>query len=452
MLTDDKFLELGEHFPPFSERERLREYRDNKLLYAGEHAKVFKRWSKTSGVEELSITTNWHRRLSSLWADMVFGQEPEFTADNQEALNKFIRRNDLMERLHETCIDVSRLGTGVLKVRYDNGAIIESVPTDIWFPVVNPSGLKEVVQHVLAWRWSEGTGEAEQWYLSVEIHEKGKVTYRTYALTSDTAISSLLEEEIEYTGINEFLVRPIHSVSTSDSVYGESDYTDINSLIEELEMRLTQIGKVLDKHADPSMYGDEDALELDERTGEYVVRGGGSFYPIHEGGVPPAYITWDANLEESREEIKVLLEQFYYLTNTSPSAFGEMNQGRVDSAAGLKRLLMATVMKANRIKTRFHAALDDLFHVANELERLRGGNTFGNVLIEFRDSLPEEYNELVTTEAQRYEAGLTSLESALGRLDGTTGEHLEKEAALIRATRQQHLEGNDNDRPDTERT
>lgn len=455
MLSNDNFLNEGNTFPPFEERERLNKYRDSKYLYDGEHSKVFRRWSYTAGVDDLTLVTNWHKRLSCLWADMVFGQEPEFTADNQEALNEFIRLNDLLEVLYESCIDVSRYGTGVLKVRFDKHAIVEAVPADIWFPVVHPDSLKRIDKHVLAWKWKEVTDKSENWYLSVEIHERGTITYRTYALTSDYAIAGLLEEEVESTGINEFLVRPIHNVTTSDTVFGGSDYDEVNSIIEELEMRLTQIGRVLDKHADPSMYGDEDALEKDELTGDYVVRGGGSFYPVSEDGVPPSYLTWDGKLEEAREEIKLLMEQFYYLTNTSPSAFGEMNQGRVESAAGLKRLLMATVMKANRMKTRYQSALNDIFTIANELERLRGGNAFGKVLIEFRDALPEDYRELTNTEVARYNAGLTSLESAIGRMDGISGEALAKEVAAIQAEKQQRQtnpEGDNNDgtnEPDT---
>lgn len=442
MLTNDSFLEVGQTFPPFDERVRLNKYRDNKYLYEGEHAKVFSRWAKTAGVDDLSVIVNWHKRLSVLWADMVFGQQPEFTADNQEAFDNFMLRNDLMERLHECCIDVSRMGTGILKVRYDNGVIIESVPAEIWFPVVNPNSIKQVDKHVLAWKWKESVDKTENWYLSVEVHERGTVTYRTYALTSDMGISTLLEEEVEQTGIDEFLVRPIHNITSSDKLYGSSDYTDIDSLIEEVEMRLTQIGRVLDKHADPSMYGDEDALEFDEMSGEYVVRGGGSFYPVHEGGTAPAYITWDADLAEAREEIKVLMEQFYYLTNTSPSAFGEMNQGRVESAAGLKSLLMATVMKANRMKTRFNSALNEIFRVANRMEELRGGGSFGSVLIEFRDALPEDYRELTNTEVNRFNAGLSSVESAIGRMDGLTGKHLQEEVERIR--KQENLEGDNN--------
>jgi len=40
--------------------------------------------------------------------------------------------------------------------------------------------------------------------------------------------------EVEETGIDDFLVVPVHNLSTSDRIYGIDDYSDLDSIIQEL--------------------------------------------------------------------------------------------------------------------------------------------------------------------------------------------------------------------------
>lgn len=428
MQKDLDFITTGSVFPPFDERERLNKYRDSKLLFDGKHDWVFHRWAQTSGYESLNVIVNWHRRLSVMWADMLFGQRPEIKAENQERLEEVIQSTDFINRLYESAIDVSRFGTGIFKVRMDGEIIVDVIPPDIWFPVVDARNVKDVKQHVLAWKYTDSSDNA---FLAVEIHTKQDVTYQTYSLARDDGISRLLEEEVEVHNLGKFLVRPVNNVTTSDSLLGVNDYDDINPILEEIEMRLTQISRVLDKHADPSMYGDETALEFNERTGEYVVRGGGSFYPVSDENVKPGYITWDANLSDAQEQINTLMKQFYVITNTSSAAFGQLEQGLAESGSAMKRLLMATLIKANRMKTQYTTAIIDVLNIASELSNRNGKGGFGAITVEFRDSLPEDTTEMTNNEVQRYTTGLTSLESAIGRLDGISGEALESEINRI---------------------
>ena len=54
---------------------------------------------------------------------------------------------------------------------------------------------------------------------------------------------------------------------TSDRVYGIDDYSDLDSIISELEVRISQISKILDKHAEPSVQGPSSALVRNPHTG-----------------------------------------------------------------------------------------------------------------------------------------------------------------------------------------
>lgn len=446
MQTNLDFTKQGVTFPPFEERERLNLYRENKMLFDGKHDSVFTRWTRTEGYESLNVVVNWPRRLSILWADMLFGNSPIIKGANDAPLKEFIERNDLYTVLYESAIDFSRMGTGLLKLRLsEEGLVVESVPTDIWFPVVNPANIKEVKQHVLAWKYKVTEGDVEKWYLNMEIHHKGKIEYRNYALATDSKVSTLIESSEEDTGVNDFLVFPVYNVGSSDRLDGISDYEDVKPILEELEMRLTQISRVLDKHADPSMYGDEGALELDERTGEYVVRGGGSFYPVTPDGVKPDYITWEANLEDAQVQINTLMEQFYVVTNTSPASFGQLKSGLAESGSALKRLLMAAIIKSNRMKVRYEAVIKRMIRVGSELGERNGIPNVGEVTVEWQDSIPVDERETVTNEVMRIKNGLTSLEAAIQRIDGLSGEALLKEVALIQSQSQMEPDYDRND-------
>src|SRR5690606_32880042 len=155
-------------------------------------------------------------------------------------------------------------------------------------------------------------------------------------------------ELTEDTGVDELLVIPAFGLKTSDSFYGQDDYGDLESIVSELEVRFSQVARILDKHSDPNLYGHASALETDEETGEVSFRGGGKFFPVDQGGTVPGYMTWDGKLEANYEAIEKLMEQFFFTAETSPAAFGLLKSGLAESGSALKRLLIADVLKARR--------------------------------------------------------------------------------------------------------
>ena len=115
------------------------------------------------------------------------------------------------------------------------------------------------------------------------------------------------------------------------------------------EIRVAQISRILDKHADPNLYGPDSALEHDAQTGEWKFRGGGKFYPVGPGEQPPGYVTWDGQLDAAFREIELLMEQLYILSETSAAAFGQLKSGLAESGSALRRLMMAPLAKVNRL-------------------------------------------------------------------------------------------------------
>lgn len=455
MLTDLEFLAPGEAWPPPSEVERLTRYDANRKLFEGRHELVYKDWSRflrDDGALAIRLVLNWHKRLSTLWGDLLLGEPPRIHAGEsgsaeEAALTRLISRNRLLSVAYATVIDASRYGVGLFKIRTDGRrAVIEAQNPSCWFPVVSQDNVHETTAHVLAWP-VEATvtgllGKQRKKYLRVEIHRKGEIENRLYEL-QDTRIGKRVPlstlpayanlPETQRTGVDGYLIIPYTTIQTSDAPYGPDDYTDLDSIIQELETRLAQISRILDKHSDPSMYGPP-LTGLDD-DGQMI--GGSQYFAIQQGDTVPGYVTWDGQLEAAFRQFELLMEQVYLISETSPAAFG-MIEGSVPSGSALRRLLQAPLKRAERLRQQLDPALKQVIQTAAALEvaqGLPGAVLLPSVVIEWKDGLPEDETEATTVETQRYAAGLTSLEAALRRLYGLEGEALTAEIERIKAER-----------------
>lgn len=439
LLTSLNFLSPGRQWPPPEESERLRIYSENRKLFEGKHSEVFTEWIKLLRDDQkatLEIILNWHKRLSVLWADLLLGEPPRITAGEQgspeqQTVERIVETNNFINTAYEVALDISRFGTGLFKVGFDGRAIITGQQPGVWFPVVMPDDVKEIVAHVLAYAYEENDIN----YLKAEIHERGKITTALFLL-KDGVIESQQGLEEKETGVDDFLVIPVNNILTTDRVTGLDDYSDLDSIIQELEIRVAQISRILDKHSDPNMYGPDTALEHDPITGEWTYRGGGKYFPVSQGEAPPGYVTWDGKLEAAFKQIDLLMEQLYILSETSAAAFGQLKVGLAESGTALRRLMMAPLAKTNRIRLRFDPALKKTLKLAAALEvaqGMSGAVKLDHINIDWQDGLPNDETEITNTTVAQKESGLISLESALRRLHGLEGEALEQEAARIRA-------------------
>ena len=342
MLTNMNFLNIGAPWPPPSELERVTLYKQNRDLFEGKHDKVFKDWVRLLREDQqatMEIILNWPKRLSTLFADLLLGEPPQIEAGDegskeQDAVTRLIELNNLFNTAYEVALDVSRFGVGLFKIRHDERAIVEAQTPLVWFPVVQPDNVKDVTAHVLGWDYEQEEqsiwGAKMQRYLKLEIHEKGRITTRLHKLAAGN-IAGLIEENVVQTGVDDFLVVPVFNLSTSDRLAGLDDYSDLDSIVQELEIRMAQISRILDKHADPNMCGPDSALEQDPRSGQWSFRGGGKYFPVGQGEEPPAYVTWEGELEAAFKQLEVLMEQFYALSETSAAVFGQLKAGLAES-------------------------------------------------------------------------------------------------------------------------
>ncbi len=427
MLTDLSFLEEGQSFPPKGETERLERYRQNKLLFESEHLNVyeeqFKRIERVIGnfqnVVSYSVITNYQKLLTLKNCDLLLGETPIINDGIDSDITEIIMYSRLFNVMYEVSLDISRYGTGIFYIYQDEDGkgVIDVAQPSCWFPVVDAENIKKTRYHVLAWASESQEGKKRK--LIVQIHEKGRVSRKEFLLESGKIGRLLFEESFE-TGFDDFCVIPVHNNSTSDRIYGIDDYRDIDSIVSEIEVRLSQIAKVLDKHTNPTMTGPFGALDYDDDSGQYYLKAG-NYIPLEENdGGSVKYITWDAHLDANFKYIDALINILYSISETGGALLGDISRGgAVMSGTALRLRMISPISKVNRIRVRLDLAVKEALAMASQIGWKR--YKMKDISIKWRDGLPDDDLELAKIANLRTGGKATlSRKRAIITLDGVT--------------------------------
>lgn len=409
-----KAFEQCAPWPPESEKARLERYVQNRILWKGKDDRLKHRLglNYVPAVNEAQhFILNIHKRLSTLWADMLFGEQPLWTSGD-EGTDPYKKLQELTERVklntvgYEVALDCSIYGDGVFRVGLEGGkATIEAQPPKHWFPVVAPNNIRRTVAHVLADTVEVGTSK----YLVLEIHGRGTIQHRVHRLINDkigdrVSLATMLPDiaardgvgdaGLERTGVDDFLIIPVHNLRTSDEAYGRDDYSDLDTIVNGLEERLDQINDILRKHAEPFMYGPQLSMKMNS-SGQWYFDSQDKYIPIMDPGAGekaliPGYVTWDGRLEDALNNFNLLTEQLYFVSETTPAAFGQQKEGLADSGSALKRLLIPVLAKVSRLQMQFDPAIKQALSIAGQLESV----DFGDVGSQWRDGIPEDALEV----------------------------------------------------------
>jgi SPP1 family phage portal protein len=448
VLTNLDFLNIGKTWPPPEEALRLQRYNENRLLFEGEHTTVyaeqFKRIIRADkdGNKAISfeIVVNFHKKLSLKVADLLLGEPPKITCGDaegqeQKSLDLIMERNDLINTAYEVTIDVSRHGDGLFYIyQGENGGVIDVTQPAMWFPVVSPDNVKKILYQVLAWTYEVGEGQNKKTYLKAQIHEKGKYTEREYELVNCKLSSQTVADKTISTGLSDFAIVRVPNLLTSDRIFGIDDYEDVDSIISEIEVRLSQIAKILDKHAEPSMQGPQSALQYDEVTETWKVKAG-EYFIVEDGEGEVKYLVWDAQLEANFNFLDRLVNLLYTMSEMGSAIFGDMTSktGQVPSGSALRRLMISPLAKVNRIRMRFDNALKKAIKLCSEL---KGPGIVSlkdkAISITWQDGLPGDPVEEADIMATRTGSKATmSLKRALKQYDGMSDADADEEIQLI---------------------
>jgi (2Fe-2S) ferredoxin len=426
-------------------------YKYNKDLFEGEHAEVyeqaFKRIKRViSNFDEVvsfSVVVNYQKLISIKLADLLLGEEFKVVAGKddspeQAAVTQIIENTDLFNTGYMAVIDTSRFGDGLLIVYKDGdkGMIDVSQPP-IWYPVVDPANLKRILYHVLAWVVEGGTEDNKTYTLVVQIHSKGSIEHREYKVDKGLGGTFYLKSFIsrnESTKLDDFAVIQIPNIITSDRVHGMDDYTDIDSIMSELLVRLGQIARILDKHADPTVSGPMSALERDE-NGPWKLKLGGFLGRDGKDDAEPKYMVWDGQLEANFKFIEQLINFLHAVSEMGSQILGDKNDDSgVLSGTALRFKMVSPLSKAKRIANRLKPAMIKAIKLCSKY----GGENIMDLSktklsINFLDGLPNDPVEESTIMMNRTGNKATmSVKTAIMTFDGKSEEDAENELEMIR--------------------
>lgn len=465
-ITSLDVLSVGKVWPPACEVARMKKYANGRALLSGEHSEVFtdivRLIQRDRRRTQTYIALAHPRRIAKAFGDMVFGEQPTIKAKGigevepvheegaaevesiaQEQVEAYVAEMDLFHEGYQSLIDIQSLGDGVLKVTLKDKGVAGLYPditaTDpcIWYPVVSAGDRQDVVAHILAWTWDSKVDGKTVRKLKAETHEPGFVT--TYVGTVRGGKIETLIEDPETppisTGVDECLVVAMHNFRSSADTTGVSDFDDLEPILQEMEVRLYLIASILDKHSDPKLYGPRSLVSINALTGESEVAQT-DFVPLEGNETPPGYVTWEGQLTAAYHELDFLAEQALFVMEATPAMFGNIT-GTVTSGAALKRLLIAPLMKASRLRNRLDIGLTKALTLASLLHATVPGSgavVFSDVSIEWKDGLPEDPMETATIHALLVTSKIESAEDAVRAVFSVEGDELKERMDRLAAS------------------
>ena len=468
MLSNLDWLQEGKQFPPKDRdtRERFEMYQRNKELFNGEHGKIggifdndLKRLRRVVGnydeVVDFVTLLNYHKLISLKTADMVFGEKPLIICKgNKKTIEAIEENTHMFAKFYQNVIDCSRYGNGIFYVYEDEGkGNFDIGQPCMWIPIVDEMNNKKVTQHIIAW-----ISETDKRYLNVQIHDKGYFEKRQYAMgesglgnlgkivtdvygrtlirtdENDNTIGHLISAEIVQTGLTDFAIQVTSNLTTSDSLTGLDDYSDINSIICELMVRVGQVNKILDKHSAPSVNAPSSAAQQDPDSGEWMLKMGNVFFRDSSDDPEMKYITWDAQLEANFKQIELLLNQLYVLSEMGATLLGGEDKGGTNaSGRALKFKMISPLAKVKRITMMIDPVIKNTIKLISQL----GGDgindlTNEKITIKWQDGLPNDELEEAEVIEKRKNSGTISTERALMQYDQMGEDEAQEEVDRIK--------------------
>lgn len=391
-------------WPQATEKPRIDAYAQFDRMYAGQHQQL---------EPENRMPIHWFRRISEVFAEMLFASPPRVIYGGDGRGQEWIDSlyETLMAVAFDCAVDVSRYGTGLMRVEGYEGRLLFAVERPAYyFPVVQPDNIEyrrgEFFGYPYATNPVGANPPPDRLRLLRHNFETREVVVLEYEYDGAT-LGKRLGSELVATGIGYSRVVQVAN-GRSENGWGESDYLAVAPLIAEMEKRLNGAAKVLDRHTDPHLAVPEGSLSLDDKGQADLNAGaGGSVFAVGEGEAPPAYVVWDARLEGNFEQVQWCQDMIFAMSGLSAAMFsGRKNLGTIESGVALRSRYLATHLKLEGLRRRFEKALRELLAAAAlETARTPGLEAVSVVPMavefEWEDIFPADDSTLTPTGAER---------------------------------------------------
>ena len=478
MLFNYDWLETGKLFPPVREVSRIARYRQNAMLFDGDHfadpsfrvhddrcslgidlyLKCAKRISQVIGnfddIVSFPTLLNYQRLMSLKMSDLVCGEYPTIsgaTSEENEMLRDVRDSSDFDAKLYSTVIDISRYGDAIWRLYkdYDGRYNFTCWDPAQWYPIVRQDGTNSIEAHCLCWRENRSKDmDNPDWYLHVQIHKcdpsaVGYYEQREYKMASDgQTILDLLSTKQVRTGLDRCAIFHIKAFTTTNSVYGYDDYMPLDSLLAEIMARVGQISGILDKHADPNITGPVSMLSVDPTTGSYHLNTG-KFFAVSPGDEQPKYMTWDGQLTSAFKQLEFLINQLYILSEMGAALLGGQDgSGQAISGTAMRFKMVNPLAKARRISNSLTRPVKQLFSsLSISAEGAKERIPEHEISVFWADGLPDDPRENI--ENCKLATGATKmmpLEKGIMEFFGRSNEEAQQWLEMINEETQANME------------
>jgi len=362
--------------------------------------------------------------------DFLFGEELSANpSDGSAAVADAIARISQASKLHPMLYDMGATagwnGRAFLQAIIREGGVrMDSLDPANVFPQYEPGGTRMTAATVKQRVTIGGKN-----YSHVIEHTAGLQAQRLWELDAGDHLDHLADlsliglpagtDFVQATGIDELTIVEIDNYTPEGS--GGSDYTeDVLTLLDEMNNRLTQISRVLDKFGDPAMQVLSTLFNYD---GSFRISGRAIPVETFKDGDQIRPVTWDAKLQFAAEQLDRALKAILRQLDVPPAILGVGADAHSDSWKKLKLTCGPLMARVNRKQIFMTPGIQNIFRVAMKLENSPNGPLgvsypISEVSLTFSDGLPVDDTDLMTQVVGYAGAGLMSKKMALTWIHG----------------------------------
>ncbi|MEH7117204.1 phage portal protein [Neobacillus vireti] len=470
MPTFEEMFAKGEFYPPVEHQDRIKKYKENRLLVEGKHAQLFNKHNFNRN-SKLYVSVNLAGIIAKKSADFLIGDGVQVSAGKEDnskeqlAFDRIKDVNDLDILFYESALANAYRGDSFFKVRYgqefggmyppefdEPRVIIETVNAEYVFPETAAHNRNLIKAYHIAipirLEQDEEVTEAD-WVLNVESHYAGKIVYNQFKLrvmvteADGTPIEWKIGEPtmnpVEVlTGVPVPLVVHVPNYSLDDGWEGLDDLSELKPLFDELNNRLSQVASILDKHSDPAIAIPMGLMTEDEHGRPIFNVANSKVFEIdgNSKDIIPQYVTWNGQLQEAYAEIDRLIEMILVTAEIPAVALGKGGDAGTSGASGLaiRFRLNSLLAKIKRKRKYYEKGLKKVFLIAQHLETVVGVADYEITTpkLTFTDGLDKDELQEANLIAIRTGGAITmSQKTAIMKLDGLTEEQADAEIKRI---------------------
>jgi hypothetical protein len=431
----------------YTELDRQKNYSEFRLMYRN------KKWNLNQRDYEGKLFGNSIRRaiyiminfpglLSRACGDLLFGEPVRFKASKDSAqganeyLNKVLRDSLFDSQLFTSGVSNSYRGDAVFTIEVRNGVgYIKTIPAYNYYIKADPDDPKRALKEYVAWKTEAVNGSdvvriqehgdgyiLESAYLADKSQANGVTNWKIGAQVSLEFVYGMNEgprEEVNFDPALGRMIQHIPNFDDDEQYFGISDYPDLVPIFEGINNRVSNLDSYLDTHSRPKLIG---GAGMSDMFGNFDFASDYLEPMDQEVGKNIRYLTWDGKSDVSLLELQYLEDKFFQISELSPAIFGIKVTGGIDSAMAMRQFFTRTKAKINRKRMLYHDRLKRFLISVSRFfasQNLPEAVECTSVELLWQDGIPRDYFEAVDVEARRVNAGLSSVDSALRRLEMT---------------------------------